>query len=97
MQDVFQTLKNLPQTHSARVDPSGRIVLPAEVRERLGIKPGDTLVLQDEGIALRVQSYDQALADAQAFCANLAPPEVSLADELIADRRVEAAREAVDE
>lgn len=32
----------------ARVDPKGRVTLPKEVREELGIKPGDLVVLSLE-------------------------------------------------
>ncbi len=42
-----------------KVGPKGQIVIPAEVREMLGIRAGDTLLLladRSEGIALPEQS-----------------------------------------
>ncbi len=38
---------------TARVDSKGRLLLPIEVRKRLGVKSGDTLFLQLEGATLR--------------------------------------------
>ena len=42
-----------------KVGPKGQIVIPAEVREMFGIRPGDTLLLladKAEGIALPEQT-----------------------------------------
>jgi len=42
-----------------KVGPKGQIVIPAEVREMFGIRPGDTLLLladKNEGIALPEQT-----------------------------------------
>lgn len=44
---------------TVKVGPKGQIVIPAEVREMFGIRPGDTLLLladQTEGIALPEQT-----------------------------------------
>ena len=38
-----------------KMDLRGRITLPAEVRHRLGIKPGDTLVMTEEKRGLRIE------------------------------------------
>ncbi len=39
-----------------KVDSRGRITLPAEVRQRLGVKAGDTLVLVLEKQGLRIET-----------------------------------------
>lgn len=42
---------------TARLDDRGRVVLPAEVRRRLHMQPGDELVVTEEmGGTLRLQS-----------------------------------------
>jgi len=35
--------------YTVKVDPKGRLSIPAELRKRLGIKPGDTLFVETEG------------------------------------------------
>jgi AbrB family looped-hinge helix DNA binding protein len=74
------------------VDDRGRVVLPASVRSELGLKPGTRLLLStDEEGSLRLRPY-RAVADAcLGIFSDLAPDGVSLADELIAERRAEAA------
>ena len=75
------------------VGAKGRIVLPAEVRKRLGIREGDQVVIEltDDGSA-RLTSLQARARDAIGTYAHLAPGE-SLADELSAERRRDAERE----
>jgi AbrB family looped-hinge helix DNA binding protein len=70
-----------------------RVVIPAELCHRLGIEPGDPVILEpsDSGIVLR--PLDAVIRDVQAYFADAAPPGVSLSEELIRDRRAEAERE----
>ena len=75
-----------------KVDTSGRILLPAELRARHQISEGDTLVLIDDEQGLHIKTQAQVLAEAQVF-AGLAPKEVTLSKELLQDRRKEAKRE----
>lgn len=97
MNEGVETTGRIASSYSARIDTSGRIVIPAELRDRLHVGPGDELVLQEADVGITVKSYSQVLAEAQAFFATLAPPGVSLVDELLADRRVDAAREKDEE
>ena len=80
-------------TYHARVDSSGRIVIPAEARQRNRIAEGDTLVVVEDNHGLHVKSLDQAIADAQAYFAGLTPADRILSDELLADRRTETERD----
>lgn len=78
----------------AVVSEGGRVVIPAELRAKLGIKVGDRLVWQDEGDRLVLTSRRAALRRAQALVAKYNnKPGVSMVDELIRERREEAARE----
>ena len=78
--------------HHGKVDSSGRVALPAAARERLAIKAGDELVIREDGEGLHLLTLGQAVERLQRLFAHI-PPEVSLVDELVAERRAEAARE----
>lgn len=82
-------------TYHAKVIAGGKIVIPAELRRELGIKDGDTLVIERDGDGtLAVRTYAQVVRDVQqTFRAMVGPYDGSMVDELIADRRREAARE----
>ncbi len=82
------------RTHHLKVDSAGRVVLPAEFRQRSGITPGDQLVAEDDGASIHIKTYDQVLKEVQAFFKGIAPPGVVMSEELIKERRAEAAREA---
>jgi AbrB family looped-hinge helix DNA binding protein len=75
-----------------RVGEQGRIVIPARVREKLGIVAGDELVARVEGGRLLLEKRENVLRRLrERFSA--VPGGVSLADELILERREEARRE----
>ena len=81
-------------TYSAKLIKGGKIVIPAELRREFGFKEGDTLVLEREGGGIAIKSYDQVVREVQAtFKAMLGNRSRSMVDELIAERRAEAARE----
>ena len=71
----------------------GKLVIPASFRRELGVKPGDTLIVEMDGGELRVRSLPSAIARVQAQMRELNPEGRLLSEELIADRRAEAARE----
>lgn len=76
------------------VGDRGRVVLPAGIRAQLDLRPGTPMLLSAEGDgSLRLRPY-RAVADGnRGMLSNLAPPDESLVDELLAERRREAARE----
>jgi AbrB family looped-hinge helix DNA binding protein len=75
------------------VDEKGRVLIPSYIRKELGIKEGDALIIsvRDGEIVLVTRAlltkrmHDKYLAIS---------PEISLSDELLAERREEARREA---
>ena len=75
------------------IGANGRIVIPAAIRQQLGVKPGDPILMDVEDGVLRLESYPSRIARIQRELAQYIPPGVSLADELIAERRAEARRE----
>ena len=78
----------------ARMDQQGRILIPAECRVAAGLKPGDELLIEAVGEGqLRLRTGERALKEAQAIVARYLPKERNLVQELIDERRREAARE----
>jgi AbrB family looped-hinge helix DNA binding protein len=75
----------------------GRVVIPAPMRAALGMKEGDKVLVRLEGNEIRIYTYQEAMRRAQELVRSFVPPGVSLVDELIADRRAEAAREMDDD
>ena len=80
------------ETTTAKLGQSGRIVLPAKFRKSMDVKPGDDLILRLEDGELRIFTRRQAIKRAQGMLKHLAPGR-SLSEELIQERRAEAARE----
>ncbi len=70
-----------------KINPNGRIVIPAPFREALGVESGDEIVLRMENDELRITTQRQRIQKAQRLLGNLVGPERSLSDELIAERR----------
>jgi len=85
----------MSQTHSTaiRVAAGGRIVIPASFRKALDLRTGDEVVLQLEEGVIRIVSRAEALRRLQKQVATAVPRKVSLAGELIKERREEARRE----
>jgi AbrB family looped-hinge helix DNA binding protein len=77
----------------SKVGPAGRIVIPAEYRESLGLKEGDSVHLQLVDGEIRIVPQDVVFRQIQETVAKYVPEGVSLADELIEERRREAKRE----
>ncbi|MCG9890092.1 MAG: AbrB/MazE/SpoVT family DNA-binding domain-containing protein [Thermosynechococcaceae cyanobacterium MS004] len=75
-----------------RVGEQGRIVIPSSIRSRLAIDAGSTLVARIENDQLILEKPEAVLKRLQSRFQNI-PKGVSLADELIAERRAEAAHE----
>ena len=72
--------------------PQGRLVVPAHLRRQLGISPGDVLVARAEDGRLVLEPREAIIGRLRARFAAL-PAGVSLADELIAERREESRAE----
>ena len=75
-----------------KIGQGSKIVLPAEFREALGVKVGDELILSLKDDEIHVFTRRAAINRAQGMLKHIAPGR-SLADELIQERRVAAARE----
>jgi AbrB family looped-hinge helix DNA binding protein len=78
-----------------KIDSAGRIVIPAEMRAAMMVKPGDTVTAEVVNGEFRIVSPEVALKHVQASARKWKAkhPGVDLVEELIADRREEARRE----
>jgi bifunctional DNA-binding transcriptional regulator/antitoxin component of YhaV-PrlF toxin-antitoxin module len=74
-----------------KIIAGGKLMIPASMRRELGIAPGDTVLVDIDQAELRVRSLARAVERAQAIVRSRTPADRSLADELIAERRGEAA------
>jgi AbrB family looped-hinge helix DNA binding protein len=83
----------MEQNVRSKLNDNGRIVIPAEIRSKMGIKPGDTLFLTLEGDVLKIESQMARIRRIQESMRTLIPGVRLLSDELIADRHEEARRE----
>ncbi len=76
------------------VGPQGRVVIPAAIRKSLGIETGATLVATVVDGKLVLETPEQLLKQFYSrFAIARMRPDVAVADELIAERRNEAAHE----
>jgi AbrB family looped-hinge helix DNA binding protein len=75
------------------LDRYGRVLIPAEIRDALGLKPGDRLIARVIDGELRLMTIREGIRRAQAIVRRHTAGQPSLVDELIAERRREAERE----
>jgi AbrB family looped-hinge helix DNA binding protein len=83
-------------SNEVQVGAQGRLVIPASLRKALNLKSGDRLIARKVGESLvleRREAIEKRLQDRFRHI----PKEVSLVDELIAERRAEATKEAAEE
>jgi AbrB family looped-hinge helix DNA binding protein len=76
---------------------SGRIVLPAAIRKKFGLEPGERLTVIDDDGAIRILSRKMALASIRAGIVKQRGSLKGILDEFLAERRKEARREAAGE
>lgn len=80
-------------TYTTRLEKSGRILIPAAVRRRLGLSEGSQVVVKVEELGtLTITPGTQALAKAREEIRKYIPAGRDLVDELIRDRRAEIER-----
>ena len=77
------------------LNASGRILIPASLRQSLNLSEGDKFVIQaDDDANIRLMQLHDQIEEAEGLFADFAPEHGSVADELIAERRAEAAAES---
>ncbi len=82
-----------PSGNEVQVGAQGRLVIPAALRRTLHLQPGDRLIARQEGDTLVLERRGAVAKRLQDRFRHI-PQKVSLVDELIAERRASAAKEA---
>lgn len=72
-----------------KMSEGGRVVIPAEIRQTLGLKKGDMVLFEERDGEVMLTTRKAQLACARTLVRKHVPEGVSLADELIAERRAE--------
>jgi len=92
--EIWHKYINVVKTTSNEVQlgAQGRLVIPSALRKSLNLKPGDKLIAHQVGESLVLERREAIEKRLWALLSHI-PKEVSLADELIAERRKEAQRE----
>ncbi|TXH71510.1 MAG: AbrB/MazE/SpoVT family DNA-binding domain-containing protein [Thiothrix sp.] len=75
-----------------KVSENGSIVLPLEIRQKLGIEVGDEVLLEwlEDSAEMRLITHKMHLQKAKKLVQQYTKPKQSVVDELIAERRVAA-------
>lgn len=82
-----ELMKRPPVRERIKLGDGGRFVIPASMREEMGIKPGDSLIAYVEDGELRVRSFDDNLKRIQQRLSAKKKPGQSVVDEFLAERR----------
>lgn len=77
-----------------KMSEGGRVVIPVEIRQTLGLKEGDSVLFELRDGEVVITTKKARLERARALFRKYVPAgSASLADELIAERRAEAAQD----
>jgi bifunctional DNA-binding transcriptional regulator/antitoxin component of YhaV-PrlF toxin-antitoxin module len=80
----------------SRMGQDGLIAVPANFRQALGLKENDPVIMTVEEDSIRIMSLAESVRRAQAIVRKFIPEGISLVDELLSERRQDAAREGDD-
>lgn len=87
-------MEHAHKSKTVSVSQSGRMNLPADMRRALGLKGSGRVIVTKEENGLRITTMEQSLQHVRELARPYRPKEGYASDELISDRRTEAAREA---
>jgi AbrB family looped-hinge helix DNA binding protein len=85
-----------PRSVRSKINQNGRIVIPAAIRQEMGLKAGESLLMELEDGVLRIESYSARIRRIQEEIRKqipIKPGAMLMSDQLIAERREEARRE----
>ena len=91
---VPETLPDGTVRYFLVLGPKGRVLLPADMRATMGLEQGDVITAWLKDGEFRMHSHLHGLRKIQVEASSIAAGSVYASDELIAERRAEAAKEA---
>lgn len=77
----------IPKRELVKLAEGGRFVIPAAMREAMGVAPGDKLILCVEDGELRVRGQRAAIKRAQRIARKYKKPGENIVDEFLQERR----------
>ncbi|MBV9679776.1 MAG: AbrB/MazE/SpoVT family DNA-binding domain-containing protein [Acidobacteriaceae bacterium] len=80
-----------PEEIRTRLNENGSLVLPVSVQRALGLQPGDEVLLRIENDELRMTAAAKRVERARQLFKKYVGEGMRLSDELLTDRRREAA------
>ena len=89
-------MTNTTSSNEVLLGAQGRVVIPAALRKALDLKPGVRLIARKEGESLVLERREVIEMRLWEMYSHI-PKNVSLADEIISERRVEAQRDSREE
>jgi AbrB family looped-hinge helix DNA binding protein len=90
----MESIVTEPRFVRCKINQNGRIVIPAAIRQEMGLKAGESLLMEFEDGVLRIESHRARIRRIQEEFKKIIPPGgMLMSDELIAERREEARRE----
>ena len=81
------------ELYRVQIASNGRMVLPVGLRRQMHIEGGGLVLIRSEAGRIVLESIDDAVARAQAIVRKYSPDTQGVVDELISERRAEAAGE----
>ncbi len=77
-------------SYDAKLIKGGKVVVPAALRRKLGISPGDVLIFEEDGDGrIVLKTYEQVVREVQEQFDSMLPPGVSMTEELFKQRQRE--------
>ncbi|MGB8343874.1 MAG: AbrB/MazE/SpoVT family DNA-binding domain-containing protein [Ktedonobacteraceae bacterium] len=73
----------------AKITEDGNIRIPADYLQALGLHVGNEIIIRLEDDGLHIFTPQQAIKHAQKLVKQYIPRDISLADELLKERRLE--------
>lgn len=92
-QQIGELENDAEKVWHGKVDSSGRILIPAELREKLNAESGTRLIWSLGKSGLSLMTYEQTIRQIQSYFQSLSPPEDVWSETLLAERKREAAIE----